>query len=72
MKIISLLNIPNDSREEYKKIFNLLSKIKSEYIIKYYEYYMENDSLYIIMEYGGDYDLKKVIENHKNKEEFID
>ena len=53
-----------DMIESYKKNQNLLSKlfeIKSEYIVKYYESFVENDIPYIIMEYGGDTDLKKYI-----------
>ena len=48
---------------------NVLFKIKSDYIIKYYESFIENDILYIIMEYGGNKDLKKFI---KEKECLID
>ena len=55
-----------DMIESYKKNQNLLNKlfeIKSEYIVKYYESFVENGIPYIIMEYGGDTDLKKYIEN---------
>ena len=56
----------NDLTEEeikyYQKILNVLFKIKSQYVIKYYESFVENDCLYIVMEYGGNTDLKKYIE----------
>ena len=61
----------NDLTEEeieyYQKILNVLFKIKSQYVIKYYESFVENDCLYIVMEYGGNTDLKKYIEQQKPK-----
>ena len=63
MKIISFLT--KDEIEYYQKILNALYKIRSEYVIKYYESFVENECLYIVMEYGGNTDLKKFIENKK-------
>ena len=48
--------------ENYQKLLNVLFKINNENIIKYYESFLENNCLYIIMEYGGDLDLKKFID----------
>ena len=63
MKIIPFLT--EDEIENYKKILNRLFNIKSEYVIKYYESFVENECLYIVMEYGGNTDLKKFIKEHK-------
>ena len=63
MKIIPFLT--EDEIENYKKILNRLFNIKSEYVIKYYESFVENKCLYIVMEYGGNTDLKKFIEKQK-------
>ena len=64
MKIMPFLS--NDQIEFYQKILNVLYNIKSEYVIRYYESFLEkfagNNFLYIIMEYGGTTDLKKYIE----------
>ena len=63
-KLYALKKIPlltKNEIEHYKKILNTLFQIKSEYVIKYYESYLENDCLCIIMEYGGNTDLKKYI-----------
>ena len=63
MKIISFLT--KDEIKYYQKILNALYKIRSEYVIKYYESFVENKCLYIVMEYGGNTDLKKFIEKQK-------
>ena len=72
MKIISFLT--KDEIEYYQKILNALYKIRSEYVIKYYESFVENKCLYIVMEYGGNTDLKKYIkeqEEHLIEEKII-
>ena len=58
-------DLTKDEIEYYQKILNALYKIRSEYVIKYYESFVENECLYIVMEYGGNTDLKKFIENKK-------
>ena len=63
--------LTKEEKENYEKILNAILKINNEYIIKYYEYFIENDFLYIIMEYGGDSDLKKFIEKYNDKNELI-
>ena len=75
-KYYALKKIPlltKDELQNYQKLLNILTKIKSEHIIKYYESYMENDCLCIIMEYGGNKDLKKYIDeqNHLIDEKII-
>ena len=60
-----ITELTKEDIDEYQKLLNVLYKIKSEYVIKYYESFVENDSLYIIMEYGGNTDLKKYIEQQK-------
>ena len=64
MKIISFLT--KEEIEYYQKILNALYKIRSEYVIKYYESFVENECLYIVMEYGGNTDLKKFIEKQEH------
>ena len=49
----------------------ILSKISNEYIVKYYDSFKDIDYLYILMVYC-ETDLKKFIDSHKNKKEFID
>ena len=59
-------DVTQDEIEYYQKRLNILFKIKSEYIIKYYESFVENYCLYIIMEYGGNKDLKKYIKEQES------
>ena len=58
--------------EQYKNMINILSKINNEYLIKYYETFMENDTFNILMEYAGEKNLKQFIQDYKNKNELID
>ena len=58
--------------EKCKNIMNLLSNINNKYLIKYYDIFTEKDTLNIVMEYGGDMDLKKFIKSYKNKNILID
>ena len=66
------IRLKKEEIEQYKKIINVLSKINNEYLIKYYYSFMENNIFNILMEYVGDNDLKKFIQNYKDKDEFID
>ena len=65
------MKLENEEIDEYKKIINIISKINNEYLIKYYDNFIENDTFNILMEYGGDNDLKKYINNYKDKNELI-
>ena len=65
-------DLTKDEIDYYQKILNALFKIKNDYIIKYYESFLENDCLNIIMEYGGESDLNKFIKQYKDKDTFID
>ena len=58
--------------EKCKNIMDLLSNINNKYLIKYYDIFTEKDTLNIVMEYGGDMDLKKFIKSYKNKNILID
>ena len=58
--------------QQCRNIVNVLSKINNEHIIKYYDIYMENNKLNILMELGGDYNLMQFIQNYKNKGELIE
>ena len=57
---------------EYQKLVLYLSKINSDNVIKYYESEIEGNYLNILMEYGGNSDLRKFIEGYKDREIYID
>ena len=58
--------------EQYKNMINILTKINNEYLIKYYETFIKNDTFNILMEYAGDKNLKQFIQDYRNKDELID
>ena len=57
--------------EQITRLINILSKINSEYIIKYYHTFKEKNSFNIIMEYAGDKNLKQFINDYKNNSQLI-
>ena len=57
---------------KYQKLVLYLSKINSDNVIKYYESEIEGNYLNILMEYGGNSDLRKFIEKYKDREIYID
>ena len=67
-----ITDLTKEEIKEYEKILNSLFKLNNEYVIKYYESFLENSCLYIIMEYGGDSDLKRFIKNYKDKNQLIE
>ena len=64
LKKIALLT--KEETNYYQKLLNILFKIKSEYVIKYYESYLVKNFLCIVMEYGGNSDLKKYIDKQES------
>ena len=68
----STKKLKNEEIEQIKKLINILSKINNEYLIKYYNTFIENDNFNILMEFAGENNLKQFINKHKNKGEYID
>ena len=55
---ISYTELSNNKIEEYNKMISILSNINNKYIIKYYQTFIRGDDFYILMEYGGNLNLK--------------
>ena len=72
LKKINIKDLSKEEIETNKNEIKLLSSFNNDYIIKFYELYEEKDYLNIIMEYGGDSDLKKFIYKFKDKHQLID
>lgn len=53
--------------EEVKKEATLLSSLSNEFIVKYYESFIDNFNLYIVMEYCEGGDLCNLIDTLKAK-----
>ena len=69
------INISNLNKEEIEKAENeikILSKFNSDYIVKYYDSYKEDNYLVIIMEFVGEMNLKDFIKQQKDKNELIE
>jgi serine/threonine protein kinase len=60
MKMVNLCLMDRNEIKETMREENVLSKLDSPYIVKYYESFMNDDSLCIITEYcdGGDLDQR--------------
>ena len=66
IKQISLEGISPLEKEEIKKEAKLLSQIKSNFVVKFYDSFEENNELNIVMEYCEGGDLDKLL-NQRNK-----
>ena len=51
---------------------NILKSINNENVVKYYDSFLIDNSFNIIMEYCGNYDLRKFINNYKNENKSIE
>ena len=58
--------------ETIKKEATILSKIKNDYIVKYYDSFIDKNSFNIIMEFCDGLDLRKLLEEYKNKNKHLD
>ena len=58
--------------KQYQNILNILFKIKNKNIIEYYDYFLENDYFNIVMEYGGDKNLKQLIKKYRENSQLIE
>ena len=65
LKQISLLGLSPAQKAEVKLEAQVLSKIKSKYVVKYYDSFEEEGKLNIIMEYCDKGDLNDFIEKQK-------
>ena len=66
LKKIHLTKINNEELLKIKKEVVSLSKIKSDNLVKYYDFFEDNETFNIIMEYINGLELKKFINEHKN------
>ena len=72
--VMKKIPINTKNLEELKSIENealILKEINSEYIVKYFESFIDNDQFNIVMEYCENKDLKSFINFHKDKEQLI-
>ena len=71
LKQISLIGLTQAQKEEVKLEAQVLSKIKSKYVVKYYDSFEEEGKLNIIMEYCDNGDLNDFIERQKQTKHLL-
>ena len=71
IKKISLKSVEENEINEIKNVSKILSELKSENIIKYYDSFEDKTSFNIIMEYCDGLDLRKFIDEHKKSNNYI-
>ena len=69
---IKAIKINEDNKEEIEKEINNLKSFNSDYIVKYFESFNNNNYFYIVMEYCDDSDLSVFIAEHKKNNHLID
>ena len=71
MKTIELNHMNSKEQELVKDEINQIKALESPTIIKYYDSFMENNSLYIVMEFAEGGSLCDKIADHKKREELF-
>ena len=59
--------LEEEEKDRIKNMINTINKINNEHIIKYYDTYEEDNKFNILMEYGGEMNLKQYIEHPKDE-----
>jgi serine/threonine protein kinase len=67
IKQISLTGLTKDQKNEVKQKSEILKKIKSKYVVKYYDSFEEEDKLNIVMEYCECGDLSEFIDSQEKQ-----
>ena len=65
VKQINLEGMSIEEKNTFKNEANILSKIKSEFVVKFYESFEENNCYNIVMEYCGGGDLEQLLIERK-------
>ena len=66
-KKIRIDALKKEEIEKYKEEAKILSEFNNEYIVKYYNSFIKDDTFNILMEYAGKFNLKQFIKNKKNE-----
>ena len=67
-KSFAIKKVVNTERNTAQQEIKILKQVDHEYIIKYYDHFMENNILCIVLEYADVGTLEKLVKTH-NKEE---
>ena len=72
IKQISLEGLTEKEKEEVKQEAFILSSIKSDFVVKYYDSFLDNDNINIVMEYCDGGDLNEFLLEKKNIGTFLE
>ena len=72
IKKILINNLEEEEKIKIKNEANILESLDNPYIVKYYESFSDENSFNIVMEYCNGLDLRKLINNHKEKKKSIE
>jgi len=67
IKTVRIAELSYKEQEEAINEVRILSQMDSAYVVKYYDSYLETDSLYIVMEFCNKGDLQSLIKKAKDK-----
>ena len=71
LKKINIKELNNEDIDYCKNEIKILSQFNNDYITKIHDSFIKNDFLNIVMEYGGDSNLKTFIEKYKDNNQLI-
>ena len=71
IKKIPLFGLDSKEKEDVNNEAKILSQIQSNYIVKYYESFVNEDALNIVMEYCDSGDLSEFIESKKKTKKLL-
>ena len=71
LKKLFIKELNEEEKEKCKNEIIILRRFNNENIVKFYDSYIKNEYMYIIMEYAGDSNLKKFIKKYKDRDKFI-
>jgi NIMA (never in mitosis gene a)-related kinase len=72
MKKVPMKNISESERENALNEVRILASVNCPFIVAYREAFLDRDSLYIVMDYVEEGDLKKILKNKAARHEQFD
>ena len=72
LKRIFINKLKKEEIDKCKEEATILSNLDNEYIVKYYDSFIEKDYFNIMMEYAGDSNLKTFIKKYKARNNLIE
>ena len=71
IKLIKITTLSKKNQQDSLHEVNILSSLNCPYIVKYYDSFVENSTLYIVMEYCEKGDLSQILKKQQLQEQKI-